>query len=74
MTTRKQAKHTSTSVVNPEFGELVLVHGGRKSRAKRDWVLDDRTKRVGQNGVLQIRETLRSLTPPQPKDGSSAVA
>jgi hypothetical protein len=48
--------------------------GGRDLAAdvERDWVLDERTRRLGRYGVLQLRATLRQHRPVQPLD--SAVA
>jgi hypothetical protein len=54
--------------------QLRLLAGGRDLAAdvERDWVLDERTRRLGRYGVLQLRATLRQHRPVQPLD--SAVA
>ena len=34
------------------------------TEARPDWVLDERTRRVGRQGVAQAREILRRVAPP----------
>jgi hypothetical protein len=68
-TTRPATPPTSLPV-----GQLRLLQGGRAEPVDRDWLLDERTRRTGRYGVLQVRETLRHLTPPQPIERPSAVA
>jgi hypothetical protein len=47
------------------MGQLHLLAGdGRESPA--EWVLDERTRRLGRAGVAAIRETLRQAQPPEP--------
>ena len=41
--------------------QLRLLPGGT---ARPDWVLDERTRRVGRQGVAQAREILRRVAPP----------
>jgi hypothetical protein len=41
--------------------QLRLLPGGT---AEPDWVLDERTRRVGRQGVALAREILRSVAPP----------
>jgi hypothetical protein len=38
---------------------------GRASRP--DWVLDERTRNLGRQGVAQAKEILRRLHPPEPE-------
>ncbi len=45
-------------------GQLRLLPGGAR---RPDWVLDERTRRLGREGVAQAREILRRATPPAPK-------
>lgn len=45
--------------------QLRLIDGGATDR---DWLLDERTRRAGRYGVLQVRETLRKASPPQPNE------
>jgi hypothetical protein len=51
-------KHTA-----PRSGavQLRLLPGGS---VLPDWVLDERTRRVGRQGVAQAREILRRVSPP----------
>ncbi len=46
-------------------GQLVLLDGGR-SAPRRDWQLDERTRRIGRMGVAQARAILREVHPPEP--------
>jgi hypothetical protein len=41
--------------------QLRLLPGGT---ANPDWVLDERTRKVGRQGVAQAREILRRVAPP----------
>ena len=41
--------------------QLRLLPGGT---AEPDWVLDERTRKVGRQGVAQAREILRRVAPP----------
>ena len=41
--------------------QLRLLPGGT---AAPDWVLDERTRKVGRQGVAQAREILRRVAPP----------
>jgi len=36
-----------------------------------DWVLDERTRNVGRQGVAQAREILRRARPPEPQRKAS---
>jgi hypothetical protein len=36
------------------------------AKERPEWVLDDRTRRIGRAGVATVRETLRRAQPPQP--------
>jgi hypothetical protein len=42
--------------------QLRLVEGG----ARPDWMLDERTRRVGRQGIAQARQILRQARPPEP--------
>jgi hypothetical protein len=42
--------------------QLRLLPGGT---TEPDWVLDDRTRKVGRQGVAHAREILRRVAPPQ---------
>jgi hypothetical protein len=42
--------------------QLRLLPGGT---ARPDWVLDERTRKVGRQGVAQAREILRRVAPPE---------
>ena len=43
--------------------QLRLLAGAKE---RPEWVLDDRTRRIGRAGVAEVRETLRRAQPPQP--------
>ena len=43
--------------------QLRLLPGGGKPEHP-DWVLDERTRKVGRQGVAQAREILRRVPPP----------
>jgi hypothetical protein len=43
--------------------QLRLLPGGT-SKTEPDWVLDERTRKVGRQGVAQAREILRRVAPP----------
>ena len=43
--------------------QLRLLPGGGKP-THPDWVLDERTRKVGRQGVAQAREILRRVAPP----------
>jgi hypothetical protein len=42
--------------------QLRLLPGGS---VRPDWVLDERTRKVGRQGVAQAREILRRVAPPE---------
>lgn len=66
---------TDISELAVPAGQLVLLQGGGAGPAdRRDWLLDERTRRAGRYGILRVRETMRRLTPPQPVERPSAVA
>ena len=62
---RSGAEQLKRSGANPPSGsravQLRLLPGGT---AEPDWVLDERTRKVGRQGVAQAREILRRLAPP----------
>jgi hypothetical protein len=43
--------------------QLRLLPGGPSRR--HDWVLDERTRKVGRQGVAQALEVLRRVAPPE---------
>jgi hypothetical protein len=53
---KKETVHRSGAV------QLRLLSGGAP---RPDWVLDERTRAVGRQGVAQAREILRRLAPPE---------
>jgi hypothetical protein len=64
----RTAETTADRQGNQPQGQLRLLAG--EKRAKRptrpEWVLDERTRRIGREGVEAIRETLRRAEPPEP--------
>jgi len=50
--------------------QLRLLPGGERRRG--DWVLDERTRRLGRHGVATARETLRRAQPPEPVQSPAA--
>jgi hypothetical protein len=46
----------------PDTVQLRLLPGGT---TEPDWMLDDRTRKVGLQGVAHAREILRRVAPPQ---------
>ena len=66
---RSGAEHVSRSVAEhvSETGtgvvQLRLLPGGGNP-THPDWVLDERTRKVGRQGVAQAREILRRVAPP----------
>ncbi len=46
--------------------QLRLLASDRRERVPADWVLSERTRRIGLAGVAAIRETLRQAQPPEP--------
>ena len=53
---KEETAHRSGAV------QLRLLPGGT---ARPDWVLDERTRSVGRQGVAQAREILRRVAPPE---------
>jgi hypothetical protein len=49
---------------NGSLTQLRLLPGGSQ---RPDWVLDERTRLVGRQGIAKARETLRQSQPPAPK-------
>jgi hypothetical protein len=45
-----------------ETQQLRLVEGGRRP----DWMLDEKTRRVGRQGIAQARQVLQKARPPEP--------
>ena len=54
-----------------EQQELRLIVGGSK---QPDWGLDERTRRVGRQGVAAARAALHNARPPEPKEVPSRKA
>jgi len=48
--------------------QLRLLPGGS---ARPDWVLDERTRKVGRQGVAQALEVLRRVAPPEARRKAS---
>ena len=48
----------------------LLASDGREGRPA-DWVLSERTRKIGLAGVAAIRETLRQAQPPEPVQKAS---
>jgi hypothetical protein len=51
--------------------QLRLIPGGSQTP---DWSLDERTRRVGRQGIAAARAALRSARPPEPKQVPSRKA
>jgi len=56
------AKTARVAVKTSETVQLRLLPGGT---TEPDWMLDDRTRKVGREGVAHAREILRRVAPPQ---------
>jgi hypothetical protein len=41
---------------------------GHAGAPRPEWVLDERTRAIGRQGVAQLRETLRRARPPRPAE------
>ncbi|GIU88779.1 MAG: hypothetical protein KatS3mg009_3294 [Acidimicrobiia bacterium] len=41
---------------------------GHAGAPRPEWVLDERTRAIGRQGVAQLRETLRRARPPRPTE------
>ncbi|MGO9875870.1 MAG: hypothetical protein ACLPVY_18995 [Acidimicrobiia bacterium] len=61
---KKNAAHRSGAERSTRAGvvQLRLLPGGS---VRPDWVLDERTRTVGRQGVAQAREILRRVAPPE---------
>jgi len=60
--TRSEAEPAARSGVAAV--QLRLLTGGQAETEHPDWVLDERTRKVGRQGVAQAREILRRVAPP----------
>ncbi len=56
--------------------QLQLLDGGNRQslssandQSHNDWMLDERTRRVGREGVAQAKAILQRVSPPVPVDG-----
>ena len=57
------ASPAAADIENPRgIVQLRLLPGGT---TRPDWVLDERTRKVGRQGVAQAREILRRVAPPE---------
>jgi hypothetical protein len=45
---------------------LLPAEGSQKKQRRPDWSLDEKTRRVGREGIAAARETLRRARPPEP--------
>ena len=52
------------SGADPAVQLRLLTGGGQGEQEHPDWVLDERTRKVGRQGVAQAREILRRVAPP----------
>jgi hypothetical protein len=59
---RSGAEQSTRSGAEPVV-QLRLLTGGQ-AEEHPDWVLDERTRKVGRQGVAQAREILRRVAPP----------
>jgi hypothetical protein len=58
--------------LDSSFGDqLRLIPGGSPSH---DWDLDERTRKLGLQGVAQARAVLRQARPPEPKHAQDRKA
>lgn len=69
MTKRTQHRARATTRAARTTGrndavQLRLLAGGS---ARREWILDERTRNLGRQGVAQAREILRQARPPEPQ-------
>jgi hypothetical protein len=46
--------------------QLRLLSSDGRERVPADWVLSERTRKIGLAGLAAIRETLRQAQPPEP--------
>jgi hypothetical protein len=51
--------------------QLRLLASDGRERRPADWVLSERTRKIGLAGVAAIRETLRQAQPPEPVQKAS---
>jgi hypothetical protein len=63
MKTSGAEQSTAESSTRAGAVQLRLLPGGS---VPPDWVLDERTRKVGRQGVAQAREILRRVAPPVP--------
>jgi hypothetical protein len=47
-------------------GQLRLLAGEYRKQRRRDWALDEKTRKIGREGIAAVRETLRRTHPPDP--------
>ena len=64
-------ERTPAPVRAPRDTQLQLLP---RPAGRTDWVLDERTRRVGRQGVAEARAILRSRRPPQPRDELSKAS
>lgn len=54
----------------PEPTQLRLISTPRNHPSRPDWRLSERTRRIGRQGIAEIRATLERARPPVPEQGS----
>jgi hypothetical protein len=73
--TTNQAKHqpkrAATGQKRAATGQLRLLSGDRSRTSRKQWALDERTRRIGRAGIEAVRETLRNAHPPEPVQKAS---
>ena len=63
---------TTARIQSPETGTQLRC--SRAAPTRREWILDERTRNVGRQGVAQARAILRKHQPPQPVDAWSQAS
>ncbi len=71
MPTSPESTSTESSRSAESGTQLRLLPGGT---TRREWILDERTRNVGRQGVAQARAILRKHQPPQPVDAWSRAS
>ena len=67
-----RAKHDAKHPAKSEpTGQLRLLSGDRSRTSRKQWALDERTRRIGRAGIEAVRETLRNAHPPEPVQKAS---
>ena len=71
MPTSPESTSPESSRSSESGTQLRLLPGGT---TRREWILDERTRNVGRQGVAQARAILRKHQPPQPVDARSQAS